>query len=197
VGKKSKFFATPGELRDWLEEFHHVEAELWVGLHKKTSGRPSITWPQLVDELLCFGWIDGVRKSIDDTSYIIRVTPRKSKSTWSAINIRRAAELSSAGAMRPTGLKAFEARTDDRSAIYSYEQRKTAKLTPAMDRQLHNNRKAWDFFRAQAPSYQRTVIFWVMNAKKEETRLRRLERVIRDSERGRRIAETIASRKKN
>jgi uncharacterized protein YdeI (YjbR/CyaY-like superfamily) len=197
VGKRPKFFATPGGLRGWLEEFHRVEAELWVGLHKKTSGRPSVTWPQLVDELLCFGWIDGVRKSIDDTSYMIRVTPRKAKSTWSAINIRRVAELSSVGVMHPAGLQAFEARTDGRSAIYSYEQRKTAKLTPAMDRRLRSSRKAWDFFRAQAPSHQRTVIFWVMNARKEETRLRRLERVIWNSERGRRIAETILSRKKN
>lgn len=191
-----KFFPTPEELRAWLEEFHLVENELWVGFYKKSSGKPSITWPQAVDALLCFGWIDGIRKSVDETRYVIRVTPRKSKSIWSAINIGRVAELGKLGLMRPAGLKAFEARTDDRSAIYSYEQRKSAKLPPQFDRQFRGNKKAWEFFRAQAPSYQRVAIFWVTNAKKQETRAKRLERLMRDSERGKRLDAANPSRKK-
>jgi uncharacterized protein YdeI (YjbR/CyaY-like superfamily) len=196
MAMKRKFFPTPEELRAWLEEFHLVESELWVGFYKKSSGKPSITWPQAVDALLCFGWIDGIRKSVDETTYVIRVTPRKPKSIWSAINIGRVDELEKLGLMRPAGLKAFEARTDDRSAIYSYEQRKSAKLSPQFDRQFRKNTKAREFFRAQAPSYQRIAIYWVTSAKQEKTRASRLERLIRDSERGLRRDGVILSRKK-
>lgn len=193
---KPKFFATPQEFREWLEKFHSFEQELWIGFHKKKSGKPSITWPEAVDALLCFGWIDGIRKSLDDTTYVIRVTPRKPNSTWSAVNIRRVAELTKTGLMRPAGLKAFEVRTDDRSAIYSYEQRKKAELSPGFDQKLRGVKKAWNYFTTQVPSYQRLAKFWVMSAKKEETRIKRLDQLIRDSANGRRLAASLPSRTK-
>ncbi len=127
------FFATPADFRAWLEEHHATETELIVGFHKKSSGRPSITWPEAVDQALCFGWIDGVRRRIDDDSYSNRCTPRKPRSNWSAINVKRVAELTELGLMHPAGLAAFERRSDDRTAIYAYEQRQTAKLEPAME----------------------------------------------------------------
>jgi uncharacterized protein YdeI (YjbR/CyaY-like superfamily) len=175
------FFATPDEFRAWLQEHHATASELLVGFHKKGSGRPSITWPQSVDQALCFGWIDGVRRRIDDTSYSIRFTPRKARSTWSAVNVRRVAELTAAGLMHPAGVAAFERRSDDKTAIYSYEQRKAAKLEPEQERRFKADAKAWAWFQAQAPSYRRTAIHWVISAKREETRQRRLERLISDS----------------
>ena len=184
---KPTFFATAGELRAWLEENHATATELFVGFYKRGSGKPSITWKELVDEELCFGWIDGVRQGIDDVRYSNRITPRKPRSTWSAINIARAKELIRLGRMHPAGLKAFERRTDERSAIYSYEQRKTARLDPEMERSLRGNKKAWTFFQAQAPSYRRTAIWWVISAKREETRKRRLATLIAASERGRTV----------
>ena len=141
-----------------------------MGFYKRGSGKPSITWQEMVDEELCFGWIDGVRKGIDDVSYANRITPRKARSTWSAINIARARELIRLGRMHPAGLTAFERRTDERSAIYSYEQRKTARLDPKAERSFHANKKAWAFFRAQTPSYQRSATWWVISAKRQETR---------------------------
>ena len=159
-----------------------------MGFYKRGSGKPSITWAELVDEELCFGWIDGIRKGIDDASYSNRVTPRTARSTWSAINIARAKELIRLGRMRPAGLKAFERRTDDRSAIYSYEQRKAARLDPAAERRFRTNKKAWTFFQAQAPGYQRTSIWWVISAKREETRQKRLATLIADSQRGLHVA---------
>lgn len=184
---KPTFFATAGELREWFEQNHATKAELLVGFYKRGSGRPSITWQELVDEELCFGWIDGVRKGIDDVSYANRITPRKPRSTWSAINIARAKELTRLGRMRRAGLKAFERRTDERSAIYSYEQRKAARLDPAAERALRSNKKAWTFFQAQAPSYQRAAIWWVISAKREETREKRLATLVGDSQRGRTV----------
>lgn len=182
------FFATAAELRDWLERNHATETELMVGFYKRGSGKPSITWQELVDEELCFGWIDGVRKGIDDIRYSNRITPRKPRSTWSAVNIARAKELIRMGRMHPAGLKAFERRTDERSAIYSYEQRKAARLDPSAERSFRVNRKAWTFFQTQSPSYRRTAIWWVISAKREETRKRRLATLIADSERGRTVA---------
>jgi len=182
------FFATVSELRDWFEENHETASELLVGFYKRGSGKPSITWSELVDEELCFGWIDGVRKGIDDVSYSNRVTPRKARSTWSAINIARVRELIRLGRMRPAGLKAFERRTDERSAIYSYEQRKAARLDPAAERMFRAKKKAWTYFQGQAPGYQRTAIWWVMSAKREETRQKRLAMLIGDSQNGRRLA---------
>ena len=139
---KPIFFGTAAELRGWLEQNHATATELLVGFYKRGSGKPSITWQELVDEELCFGWIDGVRKGIDDVSYSNRISPRTPRSTWSAINIARAQELIRLGRMRPAGLKAFERRTDERSAIYSYEQRTKARLDPAAERLFRANKKA-------------------------------------------------------
>jgi len=183
------FFATPDEFRAWLEAHHGTETELVVGFHKKGSGRPSITWPESVDQALCFGWIDGIRRSLDEESYTIRFTPRKPRSTWSAVNINRARELIDEGLMRPAGLAAFEARADDRSAIYSYEQRHSAVLPPEMEERFRANRAAWRFFEAQPPSYRKTAIYWVTSAKKVETRQKRLTTLIEDSANGRRIGQ--------
>ena len=182
---KPTFFATAKELRDWFERNHESATELLVGFYRRASGKPTITWQELVDEELCFGWIDGIRKGIDDVSYSNRITPRKPRSTWSAVNIARARELIRLGRMHAAGLKAFERRTDERSAIYSYEQRKAARLDPAAERTFRANKKAWTFFQAQAPSYQRTAIWWVVSAKREETRQRRVATLIGDSARGR------------
>jgi len=181
------FFAEPADLRAWLEENHERAAELWVGFHKKATGRPSITWLEAVDEALCFGWIDGLRRSLGDESYMIRFTPRKARSTWSTVNIARAKELVAEGRMRPAGLAAFEARSDDRSAIYSYEQRHAAKLAPEEEREFRANERAWEFFHAQPPSYRRPALWWVVSAKREETRARRLRTLIEDSANGRRL----------
>src|SRR5712691_9348794 len=168
------FFAKPSEFQAWLEKNLDKTSEIWVGFHKKSAGKPSITWAESVDEALCFGWIDGVRKSVSDTSYAIRFTIRTARSVWSAVNIKRAKELINLGRMQPVGLKAFEQRTDERSAIYLYEQRQSAKVSGAFEKQFRANRKAWRFFRAQAPWYQRVAAFWVGSAKKDETKLKRL-----------------------
>src|SRR5438552_17225010 len=141
---KPNFFATPSALRRWLEEHHDTTQAIWVGFNKKSSGKPSITWPEAVDEALCFGWIDGVRKGIDDVSYTIRFTPRKARSIWSAVNVKRAEELTRLGLMRPAGLSAFEARAAARSGIYAYEQRNAAELGEEYERRFRDNKEAWD-----------------------------------------------------
>jgi uncharacterized protein YdeI (YjbR/CyaY-like superfamily) len=184
---KPAFFPSPAAFRAWLEAHHDSARELLVGFYKKGSGKPSITWPESVDEALCFGWIDGIRRSIDETSYTIRFTPRRRHSTWSAVNIARAKELDRLGRMQPAGRAAFEARRDDRSAIYSYEQRHNAKLDPAQERALRVNKQAWSFFDSQPPSYKRAAIWWIVSAKREETRARRLATLIEDSANGRTI----------
>jgi uncharacterized protein YdeI (YjbR/CyaY-like superfamily) len=178
---KPLFFPSPSAWRGWLEKHHAETEELWVGLYKRESGRPSITWPEAVDGALCFGWIDGVRKRVDDISYKIRFTPRKPRSIWSAINVRRATELSTQGLMHPAGLAAFAKRDGDRSEIYSYEQRKEAKLSPAHEKKFRSHPDAWKFFQTQAPGYQRICSWWVISAKKEETRLKRLAGLIEHS----------------
>lgn len=184
---KPTFFATPARFRAWLEKHHATRTELLVGFHKKGSGRPSITWPESVDEALCAGWIDGVRRRIDDESYTIRFTPRRPRSLWSAVNIARAEELSRLGRMLPAGLAAFEARLEARSQVYAYEQKENAALAPEQERQLRANRAAWAFFTAQAPGYRRVASWWVLSAKREETRQRRLATLIADSAAGRPI----------
>ncbi|HXM97142.1 MAG TPA: YdeI/OmpD-associated family protein [Candidatus Dormibacteraeota bacterium] len=182
------FFATPSAFREWLELHHSTAREQWIGLHKKDSGKPSITWPEAVDAALCFGWIDGLRKRIDETSYMNRFTPRKTRSNWSVLNLKRVSELCKLGLMRPAGLRVFESRSAEKSQVYSYERRKTAKLGKAFERQFRGNKKAWEFFCAQPPGYQRVATWWVVSAKREETRLKRLATLIKDSEHGRRIA---------
>jgi uncharacterized protein YdeI (YjbR/CyaY-like superfamily) len=184
---KPHFFPLLSAWRAWLEKHHADSKELWVGLYKVDSGRPSITWPEAVDGALCFGWIDGVRKSVDEMSYKIRFTPRKPRSVWSAVNGRRATELSATGLMHPAGLAAFQKREGNRSEIYSYEQKKSAKLPAAYEKKFRARKTAWEFFQAQAPGYQRTCNFWVISAKKKETRLKRLAVLIEDSEHQRKI----------
>lgn len=181
-----RFFATSQEWRDWLEKHHQKHIELLVGFYKRGSGKPSITWPESVDGALCFGWIDGVRKRIDEESYTIRFTPRKASSTWSAINIRRIEDLVTQGLMHPAGMKAFEARTEARSRIYSFEQ-ETVEFNAAQCRQFKTNRAAWKFFASQPASYRRVATWWVINAKREETREKRLATLIETSGR----AETL------
>jgi uncharacterized protein YdeI (YjbR/CyaY-like superfamily) len=166
---KVLFFARPDHFRAWLDKNHATEQELQVGFYKRESGQPSITWPESVDCALSYGWIDGVRNSIDEISYRIRFTPRKPTSTWSA--------------------KAFEARKGDKTGIYAYEQRKNAKLPPAFEKQFRANKKAWEFFRAQPPWYQRTASYRVISAKQEETRKKRMDQLIKDSAAGRTIKE--------
>lgn len=186
---KVLFFATPDAFRAWLEQYHAVEKELLVGFYKRDSGKPSITWPESVDCALSYGWIDGVRNSIDGIRYQIRFTPRKPTSIWSAVNVKRVAELTKLGLMRPSGVKAFEARKGDKTGIYAYEQRKNAKLLPAYEKQFRANKKAWEFFQAQPPWYQRTASYRVISAKQEETRQKRLNQLIKDSAAGRPIKE--------
>ena len=183
------FFVTPAELRRWLAANYASAGELWVGFYKKASGRQSITWPESVDEALCVGWIDGVRKSIDEERYMIRFTPRKARSTWSAVNIARVDELTNEGRMQPAGLRAFERRTESKSRIYAYEQGRRVELDSASERRFRASRAAWEFFQAQRPSYRRTASWWVMSAKKEETRTKRLATLIAESEAGRTIGQ--------
>jgi uncharacterized protein YdeI (YjbR/CyaY-like superfamily) len=181
------FFPTPADFRAWLEAHHDQDRELLVGFYKKGSGKPSITWPESVDEALCFGWIDGVRRRVDDESYTIRFTPRQARSTWSAVNIQRVQELTAQGRMHPAGRNAFAARSADNSAIYAYEQRHAATLDPAEEAQFRANPAAWAFFQAQPPSYRRTALYRVVSAKKAETRQKRLATLIDDSAQGRTI----------
>ena len=180
-----RFFATPQDFRAWLEEHHSDAGELLVGYYKKGSGRPSITWPESVDEALCFGWIDGIRRRIDDESYSIRFTPRRARSIWSAVNIARAGELIAEGRMTPAGLAAFEVRDEARSAIYSYEQRRKAKLEPEQEARLRADPAAWEWFQSRPPSWRQGAIYWITSAKKPETRERRLATLIEDAAAGR------------
>jgi uncharacterized protein YdeI (YjbR/CyaY-like superfamily) len=185
---KPTFFPTPAAFRAWLEQ-HHASADvLWVGYHKKGSGKPSMTWPESVDEALCYGWIDGLRKSVDDSRYAIRFTPRKPGSTWSGVNIKRAQVLIEQGLMQPAGLKAYQARKENKSGVYSYEQR-SVNLEEPYEQLLKENEAAWSFFHAQPASYRKAVSWWVLSAKKEETRLKRLEKLIAYSAQGQRIPE--------
>jgi uncharacterized protein YdeI (YjbR/CyaY-like superfamily) len=184
---KPKFFATPAAWRDWLEKHHAGQKELLVGFYKKDSGKPSITWPESVDGALSFGWIDGVRRRIDDVSYSIRFTPRRPRSIWSAVNIKRVGELTRQGLMRPAGIQAFEARQEARSGIYSFEQQ-SVQFESAQERRFRGNAAAWKFFQSQPPSYRQLAIWRVISAKREETKAKRLDQLIEDSEHGRRIA---------
>jgi uncharacterized protein YdeI (YjbR/CyaY-like superfamily) len=185
--REAIFFATPADFRCWLDAHHKNSRELWVGFYKKGSGRPSITWPKSVDEALCVGWIDGLRKTIDAQSYRIRFTPRKPTSNWSAVNIRRVRELTRQGRMRPAGLKAFEFRAQEKSGIYSYENRDAAVLSKAAEEKFRAHPAAWKFFQCQPAGYRKTTIWWVMSAKRKETRQKRLETLIADSAARRRI----------
>ena len=179
------FYATGEEWRAGLEAHHEDAREHWVGFRKRGTGRPSITWPESVDQALCFGWIDGVRKRVDDASYMIRFTPRKASSRWSRVNVARVAELERAGLMRPAGLAAFAARTEE--GTYSYEQREAAAFDAERERRFRADEPAWAWFSSQPPWYRRTATHWVMSAKRDETRDRRLARLIEDSGAGRAV----------
>jgi len=180
------FFESAAQFRAWLDTSHQKFAELWVGFYKKSSGRPSITYPEALDEALCFGWIDGVRRKVASDAYTIRFTPRRPRSQWSAVNLQRAQKLADAGRMHPAGREAF-AGARDQPRKYSYEQRQQASFQREQERQFRANRKAWDFFQSQPPWYRRTATFWVISAQKEETRQKRLDTLIKDCERGRPI----------
>jgi uncharacterized protein YdeI (YjbR/CyaY-like superfamily) len=182
---KPVFFPAPAAFRTWLEVHHMSRDALIVGFYKRHSGRPSMTWPESVDEALCFGWIDGVRRTIDEDRYTIRFTPRRARSTWSLVNIARVAELARLGRLHPAGEAAFAARRDE--GVYSYEQRRNAELDTDADQRFRRARRAWAFFESQPPSYRRTAVFWVMSAKREATRASRLATLIRDSDHGLRI----------
>src|ERR1700674_4571905 len=173
-----KFFKSPAAFRKWLADNHAKSKELWVGFYKKNSGRPSMTWPESVDEALCFGWIDGIRKKVNHESYKIRFTPRRATSTWSAVNIARVGVLRREGRMQPAGVAAFARREESNSARYSFENRETAKLSAADEREFRRDPVAWEFFQRQPPGYRRLAAWWVISAKRPETRRKRLERLI-------------------
>jgi uncharacterized protein YdeI (YjbR/CyaY-like superfamily) len=183
---KPQFFGTPAEFRKWLEKNHEKEKEIIVIFCKKSSGKPSMDWSESVDQALCYGWIDGVRHSIDGDSYSIRFTPRKPTSIWSSVNIKKIEDLTKKRLMKPAGIAAFEKRTESRSAIYSFEN-EARTLAPLYEKQFKANKKAWAFFSAQPPGYKKLNIFRVMSAKQEKTQLSRLEKLIAQSEAGKRI----------
>ena len=180
------FFRTQDDFREWLEIHHNKETELVVGFYKVDSGKPSMNWSQSVDQALCFGWIDGVRKSIDKESYSIRFTPRRSTSSWSAINIKKIEELTKAGLMKPAGIKAYSYLKESKSEIYSYEN-DTILLDIKYESQFKENKEAWDFFVKQSPSYKKAIMRWIMSASQEKTRQTRLEKTIRESEQQKRV----------
>lgn len=183
---KIKYFKSQRDFRRWLEKNHAITHELWLGYFKKASQQPSVTWPESVDEALCFGWIDGIRKGVDGLRYIIRFTPRRQGSIWSAVNVKRALDLNEKGLMLPAGTAAFNARKENKSGVYSYEQR-SAKLDAPYEKKLRQNKAAWDFFHAQPPSYRKAIGWWIVSAKQEVTRLKRLEKLIKASAKGRRV----------
>lgn len=181
------FFATPDDFRLWLEQNHETASELLVGFYKKASGRPSISWPESIDEALCFGWIDGIRKRIDGERYSVRFTPRRRGSIWSAVNVRKAQELIASGRMRPAGLRAFEERDPEKTEAYSFDRDATAQLSPEAEAEFRANPAAWRFFESQPPGYRKLATRFVISAKQEATRQRRLKKLIEESEAGQRI----------
>jgi uncharacterized protein YdeI (YjbR/CyaY-like superfamily) len=181
------YFTGPAEFREWLHANHATATELLVGFHKQHTGRPTLTWPESVAEALCYGWIDGVRRRVDDERYTIRFTPRQATSIWSSVNVALMETLIAEGRARPAGVRAFERRREAKSAIYAYEQRQTAELEPAMEREFRANRAAWRFFESTAPSYRRIVLWWIVSAKRPETRAKRLAELIARCAEGRKI----------
>ncbi|HEX8517531.1 MAG TPA: YdeI/OmpD-associated family protein [Bacteroidia bacterium] len=183
---KPTFFKDQSLFRKWLEKNHLKESELIVGFYKVDSGKPSMTWSQSVDQALCFGWIDGIRRSIDEKSYCIRFTPRKPTSTWSSVNIKKMADLKDKNLLWPAGIEAFEKRKEERSAIYAYE-KAPMKFSVEFEKKFKANKKAYAFFQTLSPSVQRVSTHWVMSAKQEKTRQSRMESLISASEAGRKI----------
>jgi uncharacterized protein YdeI (YjbR/CyaY-like superfamily) len=188
------FFPTQSHLRKWFKKNHNKADELWVGYYKKGTGKPSITWQESVDEALCFGWIDGIRKSIDEESYKIRFTPRRKDSIWSEVNAKRMMELIKLGLAKPAGLEVFKKRDEKKTNRYSFEQ-KNVKFPEEFEKKIKANKKAWHYFQKLSPSARRLSMWWVIDAKKEETKLRRLDTLIQCSEEGRKIPPLIISKK--
>jgi uncharacterized protein YdeI (YjbR/CyaY-like superfamily) len=181
------FFTTPAEFRDWLATHFETETELLVCFYKTSSGKPSITWPESVDQALCYGWIDGVRKSRDEESYTIRFTPRKATSIWSAINIDKIENLMKQGLVKPAGIAAYEKRKENKSRIYSHERTEDAVLPAEMEKEFRANASAWEFFMKQAPSYRKMVLHIIVSAKQEKTKQSRFEKLLNASAEGKRI----------
>jgi uncharacterized protein YdeI (YjbR/CyaY-like superfamily) len=191
------YFGSPAEFRAWLEQHHEGETEVWVGYWKKATGVPSLTWSQAVDEALCFGWIDGVMRGIDDRRHIQRFTPRKPAGNWSAINIAKVEKLRAEGRMRPAGEAAFARRREDRSGIYSYEQGGEPVLEPEHEARFRADAAAWEYFTSRPPSYRKPALWWVISAKKPETRERRIATLIADSAAGRRLKHLTPRKRKD
>ncbi len=191
---EARFFATPAELRDWLDEHHRTAGELFVGAWKKSTGKPSLTWPEIVEEALCVGWIDSIRRSVPGDGWTIRLTPRRRGSIWSAVNVAKVAELRAAGRMRPAGEAAFAARRADRTAIYSFEQDRDPELSAAEEARFRSDVAAWAWFSAKPPSFRKQAVHWVISAKRAETRERRLATLIADSAAGRPIKPMTVTR---
>jgi len=190
---KPTFFSTPEKFRSWLEKNHDREEELLVGFYKKDSKKKSITYAEALDEALCYGWIDGVRRSFDETSYTIRFTPRKPKSIWSLVNVRHVERLTKAGRMAKPGLAAYARRDPKRTGIYAFEN-EAREFSPEFEKKFRANKRAWEFFQTEPPSIRKVCIFWVMSAKKEETRIRRLEHLIESSANGVRRGTMVPSK---
>ena len=172
------FFENAGQFRTWLERHHNTTKELIVGFRKVGSGLTSMTWPESVDEALCFGWIDGVRKRIDDVSYLVRFKPRRAESIWSLVNLAKVQRLTKQGRMRPAGIAAHAARSSKKTGVYSFEQQQAVVLTPVEFREFKENKGAWKYFEAAAPSYKKVITYWVVSAKQPATRARRLAQLI-------------------
>lgn len=189
-----RFFAAPADFREWLDANHGEASELIVGFYKKKTGRPSITWPESVDEALCYGWIDGVRRSLGDESYTIRFTPRKASSIWSNVNIAKAKALLKAGRMMPAGLAAWKRRDPAKSGIYSFERQEAATFDSESELRFNRNRTAWTYFQAQPPGYRRLATHYVVSAKRPDTRDRRLELLIQCSAHGERLPQTLSAK---
>jgi uncharacterized protein YdeI (YjbR/CyaY-like superfamily) len=187
LGVKPTFFPTPAAFRAWLKKHHKTADELWVGYYRKDCGKPTITWSESVDEALCFGWIDGIRKKISDEAYTNRFTPRRAGSNWSAINIAKVAELTKRKRMAPAGVAAFGKRSEAKSRIYTYEQQDTVTFEKSFEKLFKANKKAWDFFHGQPPYYRKLMTRWVGQAKQDETRRRRLDKLMAACESGRRL----------
>ncbi|MES2704690.1 MAG: YdeI/OmpD-associated family protein [Bacteroidota bacterium] len=190
-----QFFATKADLFQWFKKNYKKETEMLLGYYKKDSGKPSVSWPESVDVALCFGWIDGIRRSMGDESYNIRFTPRKPASIWSAVNIAKVEDLMAQGLMTPEGIAAFEKRKENKSRIYAYEQ-ETVTLSTAYEKQFKANKGAWKFFGSMAPWYQKTATNWVMSAKQESTRNSRMKTLIEDSAAERKIKSLSYDKKK-
>ncbi len=188
MAEEPMFFETAADLRTWLEANHRTETELWVGMYKKSTGRASVTWPEVVAQCLCFGWIDGIRKTVDEHSFKNRITPRKPTSNWSAINIAKVEELTRQGLLHPAGLEAYNKRKEEKSRVYSFEQTEEPAFTDEEIAQFQSSPAAWAWFQARPPGYRRTATHWVVSAKKPETRQKRLATLIEDSANARNIA---------